>query len=183
MEQPHLTVRAMQHHDIDRIVQYWMNSDPAFLQSMGVDLNKLPTREQFTNMLAGQLELPVADKRSFCIIWEVDGKAAGHCNTNPTVFGKEAFMHLHLWNSTTRQNGLGYRLVQMTLPLFFEQLLLRTLYCEPYALNTAPNKTLEKLGFQLEKEYTTIPGPLNFEQPVKRWYMSRERFEQLYSFS
>jgi RimJ/RimL family protein N-acetyltransferase len=67
----------------------------------------------------------------------------------------------------------------MTLPLFFERLQLKKLYCEPYALNSAPNKSLEKVGFEFIKEYITIPGSLNFEQPVKRWELSYEKFQLL----
>ncbi len=43
----------------------------------------------------------------------------------------------------------------------------------------APNKTLEKLDFQLVKEYIGIPGWLNFEQPVKVWALSREQYQNL----
>jgi RimJ/RimL family protein N-acetyltransferase len=68
----------------------------------------------------------------------------------------------------------------MTLPYFFDSLQIKRLYSEPYALNEAPNKTLERAGFELEKEYITTPGSLNFEQPVKRWVMTKERFAALY---
>ena len=71
---------------------------------------------------------------------------------------------------------MGLELVKLTLPHFFEKLKLRKLYCEPYALNPAPNKTLARAGFELMKEYTTTPGPLNFEQPVKLWQMTRKQF-------
>jgi RimJ/RimL family protein N-acetyltransferase len=103
----------------------------------------------------------------------------GHCNTNPTFFGNDAYMHLHLWNTDARQKGAGTTLVKMTLPYFFEKLQLKKLYSEPYALNPAPNKTLEKVGFELIKEYITTPGTINFEQPVKRWELSYERYKAL----
>jgi len=89
-------------------------------------------------------------------------------------------MHLHLWHSTQRQKGLGAELVKLTLPYYFNKLKLKKLYSEPYALNPAPNKTFEKLGFELMKEYITIPGYLNFQQPVKQWLLTRERFNELY---
>ena len=64
----------------------------------------------------------------------------------------------------------------MTIPCYFKNLQLKKLICEPYALNPAPHKTLEKLGFQFEKEYVTVPGSINFEQPVKRWVLSFESY-------
>jgi len=73
-------------------------------------------------------------------------------------------MHLHLWNAASRKKGIGSQLVKMSLKYFFENLKLKRLFCEPYALNPAPNKTLEKTGFDFVKEYITIPGAFNFEQ-------------------
>ena len=178
-----LSVREIQEKDIDLIAQYWLNSDPSFLISMGVDLDKIPTREQLKQMLLTQINTPIEEKRGYCIIWELDGKQVGHSNTNPTVFGEEAFMHLHMWNGTGRKKGLGTELVRMTLPLFFKNLKLKRLISEPYALNPAPNKTLSKAGFEFVKEYITTPGSLNFEQPVKRWELSYERFKSLYNTS
>jgi [ribosomal protein S5]-alanine N-acetyltransferase len=180
MMRTNISVREFEVADIKLITDYWLNAESAFLQSMGVDLNKLPSREQMKEFLSEQVSLPIEQKRSYCMIWELDGKPIGHCNTNPVVFGKEAFMHLHLWQQNIRRKGLGSELVQLTIPYFFKNLQLKSLYSEPYALNAAPHKVLETAGFTMEKEYITIPGSLNFEQPVKRWVLTEERFRQLY---
>jgi RimJ/RimL family protein N-acetyltransferase len=175
-----LSVREIQISDIELIASYWLNSEKTHLENMGVDINKLPTKEQFTTYLAAQLETPVKQIDSYCIIWQENNVPIGHSNTRPTLYGKEAFMHLHLWNKETRGKGIGYELVKLTLPYFFENLKLKNLYCEPYALNPAPNKTIQKAGFELVNEHTTTPGAFNFEQPVKRWCLSYEKFKQLY---
>lgn len=159
----------MQESDVAAIVRYWTQSSPEHLQAMGVDVSKLPAPAALSQLLHTQLQLPLPDRRSFCLIWEADGAPIGHCNTNPTYFGEYAYMHLHLWSAATRQQGIGLSLLKMSLPVFFHTLQLRKLYCEPYALNEAPNRTLAKAGFRLEMEYVTTPGSLNFEQPVKRW--------------
>jgi RimJ/RimL family protein N-acetyltransferase len=179
MNNSDLSVREMQESDIDSIAGYWLHSENSFLQSMGVDMQKLPSKEQLSETLLSQLNTPLEKRRSYCIIWQIAGNPVGHCNTNPTYFGKEAFMHLHLWNARERQKGMGAIFIKMTLPFFFEKLQLKRLYCEPYALNEAPNRTLKKLGFSLIREYTTTPGSLNFEQPVKRWELSREKYQQV----
>ena len=176
-----LSVREIQASDIDKLVQYWLGSDPVYLEGMGVDVKKLFTKEQFTNMLLTQLQLPYEQKNAYCIIWESDGNAIGHCNTNPSQFGKEANMHLHLWHSDSRKKGLGLSLLRMTIPYFFKNLQLKQLICEPYAFNPAPHKTLEKLGFIFEKEYVTVPGSINFEQPVKRWVLSYDAYNKIYN--
>ncbi|CAN5724849.1 hypothetical protein BH11BAC4_BH11BAC4_27010 [soil metagenome] len=180
MNESLLSVRELQASDIDLITQYWLNADPAFLTSMGVDVAKMPGAEEWKQMLSAQLTVPYQEKRSYGIIWEENGMPVGHSNVTPIAFGEEGFMHLHLWNGALRKKGTGTALVKMTIPVFFKNLQLKKLFSEPYALNPAPNKTLSKAGFEFVNEYITTPGYLNFEQPVKRWELSYERFKKLY---
>ena len=179
MSDTKLSVREIQEEDIDNIIHYWMNAEPAFLTGMGVDLAKIPTATEWRNMLSAQIHQSMKEKQSYCIIWLVDGEPVGHSNVNKIIFGEEAYMHLHMWQSPLRKRGYGAELVRKTLPYFFSNLQLQKIYCEPYSLNPAPNKTLEKVGFSFVKRYLTIPGWLNFEQEVNRWELSREKFEEL----
>lgn len=174
-----LSARPMEPGDLENIANYWISADEAFLQGMGADIRKIPSREDWLSMLGEQLTQGFEEKRSYCTIWELDGQPIGHCNVNKIVYGGEAYMHLHVWNADARLKGFGTAMVKLSLPYFFNDLQLKCLYCEPYALNPAPNKTLEKVGFRLVKEYVTIPGYLNFEQPVKRWELSRERYDTI----
>ena len=171
-QKQNLSVREMQEKDIEPIIEYWHTSPKEFMIGMGVDLNKIPPREELEKMLHQQLSQPYEEKSSYCMIWEVDGEAVGHSNVNKIIFGEEAYMHLHLWKNDVRQKGLGTELVKMTVPYFFKNLNLKKLYCEPYALNPAPNKLLEKAGFHFISTYVTTPGWLNFEQQVNLWELS-----------
>ncbi len=177
MEPPRLSVRELQASDIAYIADYWAQASPDYLRGMGADPEKLPSREQFTAMLSEQLTQPYEAKKSYCTIWEADGQPIGHCNVNKIEFGDSAYMHLHLWDKSIRQQGMGVEFVKMSLSYFFKNLQLKRLFCEPYALNPAPNKTLEKAGFELVKEYVTTPGPINFEQPVRLWEISGVGFD------
>lgn len=95
-------------------------------------------------MLTNQIRLPYKEKSSLALIAEINGEPLGHCNVNDITFGLEAKMHLHLWNNNLRKKGLGTEMVLQSLPLFFDRLKLKTIWCEPYAENPAPNKTLKK---------------------------------------
>lgn len=174
-----LSVREIQEKDIDHIVQYFLNADSAFLIKMGVDLKKVPPKDEWIKMLSDQLDQPYEEKKSYCIIWQVDDKPIGHSNVNKIIFGVEAYMHLHIWTVDVRKKGMGTELVKKTLPYYFENLKLKKLYCEPNAFNVAPNKTLEKAGFQFVKKHITTPGWLNFEQPVNLWELSNDKFNEL----
>lgn len=175
-----LTIRELSPDDLDLFSSYWLNSDGSYLTGMGVDVAKLPAKEDIFEYWRSQLQLPIEQKLSYCVVWEKDKIPVGHSSTRPTVFGKEAYMHLHLWSSKERKKGLGSEFIKLTVPHYFKKLQLQDLYCEPYALNPAPNKLLEKLGFDFIKEYTTIPGPFNFEQPVKLWHLNRQRAETIF---
>lgn len=174
-----LTVREIREKDIEPIIEYWLDSSSSFMRSMGVDISKIPGEEQWREMLSEQIDQSYKEKKSYCIIWEVDDRAVGHSNINKIIFGEEAYMHLHIWYEDIRKKGFGVSFVKLTIPWFFEKYQLKNLYCEPYALNPAPNKTLEKIGFEFVKEYATTPGWLNFEQPVKLWMMSYNNFKKL----
>lgn len=169
----HLSVRELLKEDISHICDYWLKSDDEYLVSLGVDLSKIPGEEFLTQMLQEHINAPYDQKQSYALIWCIDDKPIGHCNVNQIEFGKSAYMHLHIWKQEKRRKGIGAELLKLSLPYFFENLKINTIYCEPYALNPAPNKTLEKVGFIFEKEYVTIPGSLNFEQLVKRWKIDR----------
>lgn len=177
MDKNLLFAREIQQTDIEFIIQYWLTADPVFLKGMGVDLYKMPPKEKWVKMLSEQLAQSYPEKKSYCTIWQSDNKPIGHCNVNKIKFGEEAYMHLHLWNSSFRKNGMGTKLVNMSLPYFFENLELKKICCEPYSLNPAPNKTLEKAGFTFIKEYRTIPGFLNFEQTVNLWELTYEQYK------
>ena len=146
---------------------------------MGVDLSKMPTREEWKEMLNEQISQSYEEKKSYCITWLLNGEPAGHSNVNRIIFGEEAYMHLHIWKPGNKTKGLGLQFVKMTLPFFFQNMKLKKICCEPYALNPAPNKTMENLGFEFIKEYVTVPGFINFEQPVKHWELTLQKFRQL----
>ncbi|HRH67188.1 MAG TPA: GNAT family protein [Bacteroidia bacterium] len=176
MSPGNISVRELSNSDIDSIADYWLRSDDTFLLSMGVDLKKIPTRENLSSMLSGQLDQPYELKNSYCLVWELNTIPVGHSNVNKIEFGKSASLHLHLWNVIHRQKKLGSAFLRLSLPYFFSNLKLNLVYSEPYAFNTAPNKTLERIGFTRVRTYTTIPGSVNSEQLVNRWEMTREKY-------
>lgn len=172
----HLNVREITVEDVDLLADYWFQSSSAYLRAMGADKDLLPSREDFCNSLLEQINHPYNKKKAYAIIWLKNDIPFGHCNTNKIVYEKEAYMHLHIWNNENRQKGIGTHLVTRSLPYFFKNLKLKRLYCEPFALNHAPNNLLKRVGFNYLEEYITKPGNLNYVQPVKRWVLEYTAF-------
>ncbi len=173
---PFLDAREIEMKDVDLIADYWFQSSAAHLKSMGADINLLPNRKDFCKMLAHQIKSNYKDKKAYATIWLLNNEPVGHCNTNKIIFGEEAYMHLHLWNIENRQKGMGTTLVKKSLLYFFKNLQIKQLFCEPFALNHAPNNLLKTVGFTYLKEYITKPGNLNYIQPVKRWVLTKEDY-------
>lgn len=173
MANQQLRIREIQSVDIDSIIHYWLDSDKAYLKGMGVDLSLLPKADEIRNFLENQIKTPIEEKTSYALIWELNNHAIGHCNVNEIDFGNSAKMHLHLWDVSNRKKGIGTELVQKSTDIFFKNLKLKTIICEPYANNEAPNKTLAKCGFEFQKKYITTPGTWNFEQEVCRWELTK----------
>ena len=174
-----LTVRELRLSDIQLVCDYWMKSTDEHLINMGVALSEMPTEKELEEMLKQQLALPINQRKTYALIWCENEIPVGHSNVNKIKYGQEAFMHLHLWGNASRSKGLGSKFVLKSLPLYFNNLKLDNLYCEPFAENEAPSRTLKKIGFVFEKKYRTIPGILNHEQEVNLWRMSKVEFQEI----
>ncbi len=172
-----LTIQELQKDHIPYILGYWQNASQEELLAMGIDLNHLSVLDNLGQRLEKQLELANEKKGAFVLVAFIDEQPVGHCYVNNLTYGKDAFMHLHIWKSINLKKGLGSQMVKQSIPHFFEKLKLQTLFCEPAALNPAPNKTLEKIGFKYIKSHTTIPAGWTFEMEVNLWELTLEDFE------
>jgi RimJ/RimL family protein N-acetyltransferase len=175
-----LKVREVTAGDIDAIVSYWKDAPISYLKAMGIDTGDL---SRFNGMAVGiraELAVPYTEKKTFHLVAEFDGQAIGHTYVNKVQFGETAFVHLHLWRGTPKGQKLGSRMVAAAIPFFFEKLELQELLCEPAAANPAPNRTIERLGFELVKTYETVPAGWNFILEVNQWKLSRRRCKELF---
>ena len=180
MDKPNsLRVRETKQEDIKYFVNYWLDSTPEFLAGLGVDLNKIPKKKQLIDLVSSQIRIPMEKRKSYFLTWLINGEPVGCSNLNQIVFGKQAFMHLHLYHGDNRQKGIGTEFVKKSLPFYFENLHLQQLFCEPYSLNPGPNKTVEKIGFEFVKQYKTIPGASNFEQLVNQWRLTKKQYKKV----
>src|SRR5688572_4798783 len=100
--QKNLSVREIQETDFKKIVDYFLTAERQFLLGMGVDPAKLPARAAWMDLLAEEYQKPLADKKFYYVIWQLNGSVVGHSNINKIIFGEEAYMHLHMWQGDNR---------------------------------------------------------------------------------
>jgi RimJ/RimL family protein N-acetyltransferase len=157
--------------DYERMVDYFLGADAAFLHGMGVDPAKLPQREDWLDAAMRDHGRPDRQRQRFYLAWIHDGMPVGHSSVNKIAIGEEAFIHLHLWDAALRKLGLGTEFFKASAQEFVRALHLKRVYCEPYAENPAPNRVLAKCGFRFVKRYRTVPGDINFEQDVNQYVL------------
>jgi RimJ/RimL family protein N-acetyltransferase len=157
------------------MLDYFYKSDDAFLRGMGVDRLKLPEREKWLDALLADHEKPDSQRNRFYLVWIFQGRRVGHSSINKIAVGSEAFIHLHLWESQLRRAGLGTEFVRRSANFYFERFNLKKLVCEPRADNSAPNRVLQKLGFEFVRRYRTTPGVIAYEQDVNRYELNRSK--------
>ena len=75
-----LSVREMQEKDPELIADYFLNASGDFLVKMGVDIAKVPPKNEWIQFLSEQLCQEYADKTSYSIIWQLDDRPIGHSN-------------------------------------------------------------------------------------------------------
>lgn len=177
--QNNLSVREIKESDFESIVDYFLKADKDFLSGMGVDTCKLPQREEWLKLLSDEYQQPIENKKIFYVIWTLSNEPIGHSNINKIIYGQQAYMHIHLWHSGKRQKGMGSEFIKMSLPYYFDNFKIIKLYCEPYALNPAPNRALDKSGFDFIGQHETVPGPLNFHQLVNKWCLDLNKYQLL----
>ena len=159
--------------DYERMVDYFLGADHAFLRGMGVDPARLPQRDNWLKLALRDHERDVRERERFYLAWIYRGTPVGHSSVNRITIGEQAFIHLHLWAGGLRRQGIGTEFFRASAVEFMRALRLRRIYCEPYAANPAPNRVLLKCGFRFVKSYRTVPGDINFEQDVNQYVLEK----------
>jgi RimJ/RimL family protein N-acetyltransferase len=166
-----LDVRAMELDETGIIIDYFHSSTPEHLDTLGVDPTRMPDPERWRQSYEREYAQPLEQRKAFQVVWLLDDEVVGFSTVDKLCFGDQANMHLHIVRPDRRQSGLGVEYVRRSAALYFETLQLQRLFCQPNALNTAPNRTLQAAGFRYVKTLMTAPAPLNYRQPITRWVL------------
>jgi RimJ/RimL family protein N-acetyltransferase len=168
-----MAVREMTESEFEFVIEYFFRATPEFLETLGVDPTRLPTPDSWRERFRREQAKPIEQRAWLVVTWLKDSRPLGFSTSDKITHGEQANMHLHVVDPERRNQGYGAECVRRSADIYFERLKLKRLFCEPYAFNVAPNRTLQRAGFKYVKTYMTVPGPLNFRQAVTRWVMER----------
>ena len=156
-------------------IDYFHDASDDYLLALGVDRARLPTRHDWAESYRADQALPLHQRSMVALVWELDGSIVGFSSADRIEFGAEAHMHLHILEADHRRSGLGTEFVRLSAAEYFRMLELQRLFCEPNALNVAPNRTLQRAGFRYLLSHECRPTPINFPQVTTRWVLERGR--------
>ena len=154
-------------------IDYFHSATDDYLDMLGVDRARLLARDAWCKAYAEDYARPIQQRETFQLLWLSGNTPIGFSSVDLIEFGTSARMHLHVLKKENRNKRVGVKCVRESVRIYFERLKLQRLFCEPNALNIAPNRTLQAAGFKYLKTYETVPGPINFHQAVTRWAIER----------
>jgi RimJ/RimL family protein N-acetyltransferase len=143
-----LSIREMKLEEVGVVISYFHQSTPEHLETLGVDPTRLPDPGKWLERYTQEYNQPIEKRKTFLVIWKSGDTLIGFSTTDKIIYGQEAYMHLHMLNPEQRNIGNGTACVRATAKIYFEALKLERLFCEPNALNVAPNRTLQSVGFK-----------------------------------
>jgi RimJ/RimL family protein N-acetyltransferase len=168
-----IVAREMVAGEINIVIDYFHSSTPEHLEMLGVDPTRLPPKQVWKDRFGQLFATPIETRSGFYMTWLADNRVVGFSSCDKIVFGDRANMHLHVTQPEHRKRGVGTQCVLQTVEIYFRELKLKQLFCEPNAFNVGPNRTLQRAGFKYLKTHMTVPGPLNYHQAVTRWVVER----------
>jgi RimJ/RimL family protein N-acetyltransferase len=166
-------VRPLRLDEVGIRIDYFHQASDEYLLKLGADRALLPSRADWLAHYEKDFARPLAERETYNLAWELDGRLVGFSSTDHIEFGEQAFMHLHIVEEPNRRRGLGTEFVRLSVAEYFRALDLQRLFCQPNAYNVAPNRTLQRVGFRYVFTAEMQPSKINFPQPITRWVLER----------
>lgn len=145
-----IDVRDLELGDLQYILNYWFNSPAGFVESIGVDLAKMPTeiemKEHLTKRLEVNSKLETSKLNALVILY--GDKPIGFHTLVPVTAGDSGVFHAHIWQADMRKKGVGFYSYPKACMLFIERFNLQKIIFKTPEQNIGAIKVKEKLGIR-----------------------------------
>jgi RimJ/RimL family protein N-acetyltransferase len=161
-----ISVRFLEEGDIPALAQYFFESPPGFIESLGFDLKKFGTKEEFLQNYKRRLkDLQENGEKPKSIIVLFEDKRIGMHSSTHSIPRESLVMHAHFFDPTFRGRGIGPISSIKAAELFFEEFELKKIIVKIPLQNKAPLRLMEKLGI-MPIGNEIIDAPL-FKKPME----------------
>lgn len=152
--------------DIAPCLDYWYRSPPSLMESMNIDVGKLPSERRMQELLrilvqrarGGAAPAPILAIRHI-------GTAIGVHELTHLSPGCSAVMHAHIWRARYRGIGIGSVSYPAAMRIFFDRFDLQCIRFETPIDNPSAQRVKRKLGIEPQGE-SVIDMPM-LRTPVK----------------
>lgn len=145
-----LLLRDLSESDIPLVLDYWFRSSPGFIESMGVDLKKLPKEQEMalnlTEKCRENAKLPTSKLNALIISYQ--GQPIGVHTLFPFTEGDFGIFHAHIWKPEMRQQGLAKFTYPRACLEFINRFNLNRILFKTPVQNIGAIKVKEKLGIR-----------------------------------
>lgn len=158
-----LTIRNFSASDIGPWLDYWYSAPVPYLESIGVDVSRLPARSVFESFLKAHIAENATRKKSqlqaVTVEWAL--RAIGAHTITDVRPGESGVLHAHYWNEGDRGRGLGTCSYLLASSLFMARFGLKEILFKTPKSNIPANRIKEKLA---------IPkiGEMILDSPIAR---------------
>jgi RimJ/RimL family protein N-acetyltransferase len=153
-----LVLRDVEERDIDPIVGYWHDSDPAYLDGLGIDRSKLISREASRERFLTFLDDSEQRARAAFVV-TLAGCLVAYTSIN-FWSPREGAVHVHVLDETLRHRGVSSLLFVRALELYFRKFQLTRLVLQTSPSNDAINGLLRKFGLEPRRTFLDQPDGL-----------------------
>lgn len=170
-------MRDISSGDIDEIVSYWHDSDGDFLTSIGVNLEKIVSRETTQEIFSRSLPENRNKKDRVTLVFVADDILIGYTNLNFSEHNDEVYAHVHLIKPEYRNKGIVPSLFADVIGVFYRHFNVGQLILQTNTKNKKINSLLINRGLEITKtEYIDKPDGMGSVGEYNFFYVPREKF-------
>jgi RimJ/RimL family protein N-acetyltransferase len=165
-------IRELKLDDVDGIIAYFLRLSAAELDHIGIDGASLKLEDDWKKWFEKSLYQPLYKASAYFLVWDIDDAMVGFTFVDRIVYGGDAYLHMYLIQPQLRKSGYGQKFLQQSIKTLFDQFKFDELYCEPSAINTQAQRTLQACGFKYVKTHSQPSPDFAYNAPRSLWRLT-----------
>jgi len=173
-------LRDVEERDVPAIVSYWHDSPPEYLRSIGLDVGRLPSREEMAKRLRAMATSGGLARRA-TLVCESGGRPVGVGTLRTGMEKKQGYAHTHILDDALRGRGLGHLLLVPVFGAWFRSFPVDEIIAQVVPENARVNRALQKSGLVPTKVELENPGGMMRPGAFNVYTIPRVLIEGLWS--
>lgn len=176
-----ISVRDLSMSDIPYILRYWFHSPAGFIESIGVDANKLPSEHALEATLIEkcQHDKQSTDPQSNALIIICDDTPVGFHTLSPVEHGNFGIFHAHIWDHDMRNKGIAKTSYPLACAVFMQRFKLQKILFKTPQQNTGALRVKEHLGIRYVRDETVNFGIIRDGTVAKVFELTANELQHL----